>query len=320
MSNEQLKGIHHITAMTSSAEKNYHFFTEVLGIRLVKKTVNQDDIQTYHTFFADDVASPGTDMTFFDFPNNPKGKAGTNSISRSGFRVPSDEALTYWIDRFDQFHVKHEGISTLLGKKMIRFVDADEQAYQLVSDEGQPGVEAGIPWKKGPVPSEYGIVGLGPVEITISYLSVMESWLVNVLGFQKVAVEGNKHLYEVGKGGNGGQVILVEDKDSVAAVPGYGEVHHVAFRVEDRAALDSWINKLAEMDLPNSGYVNRFYFESLYVRVGHILFEFATDGPGFMQDEPYEKLGEKLSLPPFLEPKRQEIERAVRPFDTSRKE
>ncbi|STY44873.1 Putative ring-cleaving dioxygenase mhqO [Listeria grayi] len=140
------------------------------------------------------------------------------------------------------------------------------------------------------------------------------------IGLSKVAVEGNKHLYEVGKGGNGGQVILVEDKDSVAAVPGYGEVHHVAFRVEDRAALDSWINKLAEMDLPNSGYVNRFYFESLYVRVGHILFEFATDGPGFMQDEPYEKLGEKLSLPPFLEPKRQEIERAVRPFDTSRKE
>lgn len=320
MTNTTLKGIHHITAMTSSAEKNYKFFTNVLGIRLVKKTVNQDDIQTYHTFFADDVASPGTDMTFFDFPNNPKGAKGTNSISRSGFRVPSDEALTYWIERFDDFGVKHSGILTELNKKFIQFEDDDQQYYQLTSDENHPGVAAGIPWKKGPIPFEYAIVGLGPVEITVNYFELMEQWLTGILGFRKVLSEGNKYLYEVGEGGNGAQIILVEDNDSPVGKQGYGEVHHVALRVEDREELNYWIEKMNELGFPSSGYVDRFYFESLYVRIGHILYEFATDGPGFMQDEPYETLGEKLSLPPFLENQRDYIESAVRPFNTKRSE
>ncbi|MGY3749847.1 ring-cleaving dioxygenase [Vagococcus acidifermentans] len=318
MANTTIKGIHHVTAMTSSAEKNYEFFTKILGIRLVKKTVNQDDIQTYHTYFADDVAAPGTDMTFFDFPDIPKGKKGNNSISRTSFRVPSDKALDYWVARFDEHGVEHGEIETAFGKKIVKFIDFDEQNYQLISDENNKGVEAGIPWQRGPVPYEYAIVGLGPVEITVSYADTMKVWLTQVLGFRLVSQVDNRYLYETGEGGNGAQIIIVSEseEDLPNGMQGYGEVHHVAVRVEDREALNVWIDRINHMKLPNSGYVDRYYFESLYVRIGYILFEFATDGPGFMQDEPYETLGEILSLPPFLESQRAEIEAAVRPFDT----
>lgn len=135
-----LKGLHHVTAITSSAEKNYAFFTNILGMRLVKKTVNQDDIQTYHLFFADDKGSAGTDMTFFDFPNIPKGTHGTNEIYKTSFRVPTDASLEYWVKRFDKYDVKHEGITELFGKKVLSFVDFDDQQYMLVSDEFNEGV------------------------------------------------------------------------------------------------------------------------------------------------------------------------------------
>lgn len=317
----ELKGIHHVTAMTSSAEKNYHFFTEVLGMRLVKKTVNQDDIQTYHTFFADDRGSAGTDMTFFDFPGIPKGTKGTNSISKTSFRVPSDQALDYWLARFDQHNVAHTGLTSQFGNKSIQFVDFDGQQYQLISDEHNPGVPAGIPWQKGPVPYDYAIVGLGPIFLTVSSLDAMRLMLVEVMKMNEIAQEDNAYLFEVGEGGNGGQVIVEHRDDLPQAMEGFGNVHHVAFRVEDRAALEAWISRIQDYSLPQSGYVDRFYFESLYVRVGpHILFEFATDGPGFMQDEPYETMGEKLSLPPFLEAERTEIEKMVRPFDTTRRD
>ncbi|MDA3972649.1 ring-cleaving dioxygenase [Enterococcus thailandicus] len=311
-------GIHHVTAMTSDIKKNYQFFTDILGMRLVKKTVNQDDIQTYHTYYADDYGTPGTTMTFFDFPNNPKGEKGTNSISRIGFRVPTDAALEYYLRRFDEFAVKHEEISELFGKKILRFWDEDEQAYQLISDEKNVGVRPGTPWKNGPVPTEFAIYGLGPVEITISYFDDFRALFENVLTFKEIAVDGNRHLLEIGEGGNGAQVILVEDTTSPQGQQGFGEVHHVAFRLADRSSLEVWQKIFDDLGLPNSGYVNRYYFESLYVRLGHILVEFATDEPGFMEDEPYETLGEILSLPPFLENQRASIESAIKPFDTKR--
>lgn len=311
-------GIHHVTAMTSDIKKNYRFFTDILGMRLVKKTVNQDDIQTYHTYYADDYGTPGTTMTFFDFPNNPKGKKGTNSISRIGFRVPTDAALEYYLQRFDEFSVKHEEISELFGKKILRFWDEDEQAYQLISDEKNKGVRPGTPWKNGPVPTEFAIYGLGPVEITISYFDDFRALFENILTFKEIAVDGNRHLLEIGEGGNGAQVILVEDTTNPQGQQGFGEVHHVAFRLADRSSLKVWQKIFDDLGLPNSGYVNRYYFESLYVRLGHILVEFATDEPGFMEDEPYETLGESLSLPPFLENQRSSIESAIKPFDTKR--
>lgn len=316
MKNE-LIGIHHVTAMTDDAVRNYKFFTEVLGMRLVKKTVNQDDIQTYHTFFADDVGSPGTDMTFFDFPNVPKGTSGTNSISRTGFRVPNDAALKYYLERFKEFGVKNDGIQELFGKKILPFEEADGQKYQLFSDENNKGVEPGIPWKNGPVPEEKAIYGLGPIEITVSYYEDFKKTLMDVYGMKPTLEEDDVTLLDVGEGGNGGQVILRKD-ETTQAHQGYGQVHHVSFRVKDHEAIKQWEERYNELGMQHSGNVDRFYFEALYTRVGHILIELSTDGPGFMDDEPYETLGESLALPPFLEPQREYIESQVRPFDTRR--
>ena len=315
----QLKGIHHVTAITSSAEKIYEFFTYVLGMRLVKKTVNQDDIQTYHLFFADDRGSAGTDMTFFDFPGIRKGTHGTNEISKTSFRVPDDTALAYWEERLDRLKVTHSGINEQFGKRTLSFVDFDDQQYQLISDEFNKGVASGTPWQKGPVPLEYAITGLGPIFIGIENFDYFKELLEKVLLFKETNQEGPSHLFEVGEGGNGASVIIESTDNLPDGQQGFGTVHHVAFRVEDRAVLDEWTARMSSFGFPTSGYVNRHFFESLYVRVtDQILFEFATDGPGFMGDEPYETLGEKLSLPPFLEPKRAAIEKSVRPIDTVR--
>ncbi|NHC42681.1 ring-cleaving dioxygenase [Bacillus sp. MM2020_1] len=314
-----LKGMHHVTAITSSAEKNYEFFTEILGMRLVKKTVNQDDIQTYHLFFADDVGSAGTDMTFFDFPGIPKGVHGTNEISKTSFRVPTDAAIEYWVKRFDRLDVKHTGIKEQFGKKTLSFVDFDDQQYQLISDENNQGVAAGTPWQKGPIPLDYAITGLGPIFVRIANFDYFKEMMEKVLLFKEIAQEGAFHLFEVGEGGNGAQVVVEYNVALPQARQGFGTVHHAAFRVDDRSVLEEWIGHMESFGFQTSGFVDRYFFGSLYTRVApQILFEFATDGPGFMGDEPYETLGEKLSLPPFLEPKRDQIEKLVRPIDTVR--
>ena len=257
-------------------------------------------------------------MTFFDFPNNPKGQHGTNAITRIGFRVPNDAALEYYQERFDQFGVKHDGISELFGHKALRFEEEDGQRYQLVSDEHNKGVAPGTPWQEGPVPTDKAIYGLGPIEITVSYYEDFKVYLMQVYGMQVVASGEDYTLLEIGEGGHGGQVILRKDETSPQAQQGYGEVHHVSFRLADSEAIRHWAEKYDSLGISSSGLVDRFYFEALYSRVGHILIELSTDGPGFTTDEPYETLGEDLSLPPFLEPKRQEIEQAIRPFDTKR--
>ncbi|OCS82915.1 ring-cleaving dioxygenase [Caryophanon tenue] len=314
-----VKGMHHVTAITSSAEKNYEFFTYVLGMRLVKKTVNQDDIQTYHLFFADDRGNAGTDMTFFDFPGIQKGQHGTDEIYRSSFRVPTNEALAYWEARFDRLGIKHAGITEEFGVKTLAFEDFDEQQYALVSDEGQEGLASGTPWQNGPVPLEYAITGLGPVTIRIADFDYFHKVMEVAMQYTQIGQEGNFYLYEVGEGGNGARVIVEHNNTLPRARQGFGTVHHAAFRVNDRAEIEAWDERLRQIGFGTSGFVDRFFFQSLYARVANgILFEWATDGPGFMGDEPYETLGEKLSLPPFLEPKRAYIESVVRPIDTVR--
>lgn len=314
----KIRGLHHVTAMTSSAEKNYRFFTDILGLRMIKKTVNQDDIETYHLYFTDDTGAPGTDMTFFDFPGIPQGKKGTNTISRTGFRVPTDASLNYWADRFTQLNVDHSDIDERFGKKYLNFNDYDNQLFQLVSDETNQGVAAGTPWKNSNVPAEHSIIGLGPTIVTVSNFDHMKLVLENVLGFKETAQEGTMHQFEVGEGGNGATILVDFRDDLPPAQEGYGNVHHLALRVADDDALKYWIKKINDLEFPNSGFVDRFYFQSEYFMAApNVLFELATDGPGFLEDESYETAGEILSLPPFLEPKRKEIEEYVRPFDTS---
>ena len=314
-----LKGIHHVTAITSSAEENYEFFTNILGMRLVKKTINQDDINTYHLFFADDRGNAGTDVTFFDFQGIGKAQRGANEVSRVGLRVPNDAALAYWIKRFNHYNVAQEPIRTIFGKKALFFQDFDDQEYALFSDENNVGIGSGTPWLNGPVPVEYGITGLGPIFFRVNKLDDMSKILTQIMDLRHTQNEEALSLYEMGEGGNGASVIL-ETVNLPLASQGYGGVHHVAFRIEDKTELDQWIQRLNSVGAGHSGFVDRFYFKSLYTRLyPGILFEFATEGPGFIDDEePYETLGEKLALPPRFRDKRAYVESVVRPIDTVR--
>ena len=315
-----LIGIHHVTAITSNAQKIYEFFTHILGLRLVKKTINQDDINTYHLFFADDKGSPGTDMTFFDFKGVGKGKKGSNEVTRTSFRVANDEAITYWIKRFDTYHVKHEGVQTLFGRKVVYFEDFDGQLYALFSDENDQGIPSGTPWKKGPVPNEFAITGLGPIFFNASDLNRLDHVLTTMLFMTKIDTFENKHLYEMGDGGNGASVIVNQTDDNIHALQGYGSIHHVAFRIKDEKVLYEWIEHLNQIGARHSGFVDRFYFKSLYSRLyPGMLFEFATEGPGFIDDEEdYDILGETLALPPRFRNQRAYVESVVKPFDTVR--
>ncbi|MCZ8520478.1 MULTISPECIES: ring-cleaving dioxygenase [Paenibacillus] len=320
-----IKGIHHLSAMTGNAPGNYSFYTDVLGMRLIKKTVNQDDTSTYHLFYGDERGNPGTELTFFDFPGIPRGVPGINSISGTSLRVPSDAALAYWMKRFDERGVKHSGITGHAGREVIFFEDPEGQPLSLVSDERNSGVAGGKPWDRSPVPAEYGITGLGPVKLTVRRPEGTLAAL-RLLGFKEIArvpalAEGQEDLIilQAGDGGSGAEVQVEPRSDLPAARQGYGGVHHVAFRVDDKEELMAWIDILNRAGLPNSGFVERYYFRSLYFREpGGILFELATDGPGFDTDEPFETLGESLALPPFLEPQRASIEAKLKPLHTKR--
>ncbi|MGE6257412.1 ring-cleaving dioxygenase [Heyndrickxia sporothermodurans] len=320
----KLKGIHHVSAFTANASNNFHFYTKILGMRLVKKTVNQDNISVYHLFYGDEQGNPGTELTFFEIPNAARNHDGNNSISEISLRVKNDKALTFWKKRFEEMNVEHGEIETVFNRKSLRFKDFEGQRMILVSDENNEGVAGGIPWDKSQVPQEYGITGLGPVKLTVPYIEPTEGILTEIMGFHKKGqypstIQGQPDIivYETGEGGTGAEVHIEERKDLSRERLGRGGVHHVAFRVEDEVELRDWIQNIKGERIPNSGYVDRYYFKSLYFREPNgILFELATDGPGFATDEDLNHLGEALALPPFLEEKRSQIEERLKPLDT----
>ncbi|HZG72968.1 MAG TPA: ring-cleaving dioxygenase [Chondromyces sp.] len=316
-----LKGQHHVSAITANAGKNYEFYTKILGLRLVKKTVNQDDTSMYHLFYADERGNPGTDLTFFEIPHAGRTYQGTNSISITSLRVPNDESLQYWKRRFNDYGVEHDEISHESGRATLAFRDFEGQRLSLVSDEHNIGVAGGRPWNQGPVPVEHGIIGLGPVMLTVASLDRLMAVLVDILGFRKKGSymsDGREILiFETGEGGTGAEVHVLVRSDLPVQRPGRGSVHHVAFRVENEEELRKWIRYLKEQRISSSGFVERYYFKSLYFREPNgILFELATDGPGFEGDESFEHLGEKLALPPYFEDRRSEIEARLKPLDT----
>lgn len=318
----EIKGIHHVSAITANAQENVKFYTDVLGLRLVKKTVNQDEPSMYHLFYGDEKGNPGTELTFFEIPMAGRTYRGNNSISATSLRVPSNEALDYWKSRFEEMNVAHESIQTRAGRLTLPFTDFEAQRLILVSDEHDSGVKGGIAWDKSPVPNEYGIVGLGPTQLTISNTDVTAKLLTDVLGFRQKgqyssSVEGQPDLliYEAGEGGTGAEIHLEKRVDLPQERPGRGSVHHVALRVDNEEELKAWIQKLNEYGIPNSGFIDRFYFRSVYLKEPNgITIELATDGPGFDTDEELAHLGESLALPPFLENRREEIENNLKPL------
>jgi len=314
---QQLTGIHHLTAITANAQENLRFYTQTLGLRLVKKTVNQDDTSAYHLFYADGLASPGTDLTFFDWPVGHE-RRGTHSVSRTGLRVASLATLEWWRDRLADFKVKAGEIRDVAGRATLDFEDGEGQRFRLtVDDAGAPA----HPWKKSPVPAEHQIKGLGPITLSVPDIRNTEAVLVQVMNMRKTATypnpdgAGDVHVFSMGEGGPAAELHVAVEPDLPAAHQGAGAVHHVAFRAPDEEALHGWTERLRGFRLPSSGEVERFYFRSLYFREPNgILFEIATDGPGFAVDEPMETLGESLSLPPFLEPRRAQIEARLKPL------
>lgn len=317
----ELTGLHHVTAITAHASANVDFYTRVLGLRLVKKTVNQDDVSAYHLFYADAVGSPGTDMTFFDWDAIGPQKLGVGQISATAFRVPGRAALTHWVERFDELGVSHGEIYERNGRATLGFSDPEGQQLELV-DDSDALIEGGKHWSQSTVPVEWSLRGLEGITIAARGLEQVESVLLGVLGFRqsgKYFVDGNRAaVYEIGAGGPGAEVRVVERPDlPINVMNGAGGVHHAAFRTPNDEEQDEWHLRLSRAGLPVSPIIDRFYFHSIYFRIpSGVLFEIATDGPGFATDEPLDSLGESLALPPFLEPRRREIEANLKPIET----
>ncbi|MEO8398158.1 MAG: ring-cleaving dioxygenase [Chloroflexota bacterium] len=315
----QVHGVHHVTAVTGNVKANKDFFTQLLGLRLVKKSVNQDDTSAYHMFYADKLGTPGTDMTFFDWPQTAPDQRGTDSIVNTMFRVNGHAALDYWVTRFDAKQVKHNAVESFNGRDIVRFEDPEGQRLTLVDDQGADF--EGEVWDGVDVPPEFAIRGFYGVMLSVPHLAQMEPIFMTLLGFEKTAqqpsLDNAKEIvtvYAIDGGGPGKEVQVLEQPTSAHAFLGKGGVHHVAFRLKDDAEQKAWIERLASYQVRNSGVVDRFYFRSLYFRISQgILFELATDKPGFAVDESPETLGERLALPPFLEPKRKQIEAGLKP-------
>lgn len=311
-----LTGIHHLTAITADAPANKRFYTDTLGLRLVKKTVNQDDTSAYHLFYADGQATPGTDLTFFDWPA-ARERRGTHSISRTGLRVSKD-SLDFWAARLADTGLTRGEIAKLDGRDTLDFEDFEGQRFRLTADED------GIvhPWDDSPIPPEHQIRGLGPITISVPKLDPTKEVLTRVLNMREARDyaspdgQGQVHVFEMGDGGAAAELHVAVQPDLPAARQGAGAVHHVAFRTPDVETSREWAKRLDQFRIPSSGEVERYYFRSLYFREpGGNLFEIATDGPGFAVDEPMEALGETLALPPFLEDRRAQIEAGLKPLD-----
>jgi glyoxalase family protein len=315
--NMQLEGIHHLTAVSARIRDNKRFFTDTLGMRLVKRSVNQDDTSAYHLFYADAVGTPGTDVTFFDWPV-PRERRGTHSITRTSLRVGGPESLRWW-----ESHLKERGVTAARteerdGRLTLDLEDPEGQRLSLVAD----GSEEAHPWSKSPVPAAHQVRGLGPITMSVPDLRGTDTILRQALNMRPVReyphpddAKHTVHVYEMGPGGAAAELHVAVQPGLPVAHQGAGGVHHVAFRTPD-GDYDAWAERLNSLGIPNSGKVDRYYFRSLYFREpGGILFEIASDGPGFAVDENAETLGEHVVLPPFLEPQRASILAGLKPID-----
>lgn len=313
----QLHGIHHLTAVSASIRENLRFYTQTLGMRLVGRSVNQDDVSAYHLFYADAVGTPGTDVTFFDW-NMPAEKRGTNSVIRTMLRVANAESLEYWKQRLAELKVTHGEIIERDNRSVLELEDPEGQRLALIVDDGKG--DDPTPWKRSPVPAEHQIRGLGPIVMSVPDLRPTDSVLTRVMEMNHARTyeqdSRTVHVYSMKGDGPHAELHVAVEPNAPRARLGAGGVHHVAFRTPTESEYHAWTDRLNSFGIPNSGEIDRYYFRSLYFREpGHVLFEIATDGPGFTVDADVESLGEKVILPPFLESHRESIVAALKPLD-----
>lgn len=314
----EVGGLHHTSSVSAGISENAVFYTGVLGMRFVYKSINQDDVSMYHLAYGDSGAKSGTIVTFFDIPNAARNRPGRDEVANISLRVPSRESLEWWEGRLGGNGVERGEIQARYdGRPRLDFMDPEGHRVSLVADGGE-GMEAGDAWTGSDVPEEYAVRGLESVRLAVKSAPPTAVVLEKLLGFRKKAEydDGGTRIvvFESGVGGPGTEVHLEERPELSRARHGAGGVHHIAFRVKDDAEIEEWSRKVASVGMASSGVVDRHYFRSLYFREPNgVLFELATDEPGIgsVGDE---RMGSELVLPPFLEGRRAEIEANLKPI------
>ncbi|HEX9017212.1 MAG TPA: ring-cleaving dioxygenase [Chloroflexota bacterium] len=314
--NRQIPGIHHVTAIASNPQQNIDFYTGFLGLRLVKLTVNFDDPESYHLYYGDSVGSPGTALTFFAWPGAPRGRTGAGQVVTTSLSIPPD-SVDFWLERFSEHDVAFRGPDDRIEEKVISFLDPDGLKLELVAHADPHTVE---PWQDSPVPARYATRGFRGVTISETSPGATELLLAETMGLHRSEERDGRVRYET-PGEVPGRIV------DVLSEPGWppgrvavGTVHHVAWRAGDDQEQLDWRDEIAGLGIAVTPVIDRRYFHSIYFREpGGVLFEIATDPPGFAVDEPVDALGTSLKLPPWLEASRPQIERRLPPLTALRR-
>lgn len=311
---KHIPGIHHVTAIAGDPQRNLDFYTGVLGLRMVKLTVNFDDPGTYHFYFGDEAGHPGTILTFFAWPGARRGRRGNGQAAAFAFSVP-EGTMAYWRDRLREVSGLASASMSRFGQEIITFQDPDGMPVELVAE----GAASGSPWEAGPVPPANAIRGFHGVTLWEAESAPTARLLTETMGFRLVGSEGDRTRYAADGDNHGRIVDLVNPPNDPAGQMGAGVIHHIAWRTPDDAQQLAWRASLAQVGASVTPVIDRQYFRSIYFREpGGVLFEIATDPPGFTRDEPLDRLGTSLKLPPQYEPSRAEIERSLPPIRLTR--
>lgn len=309
----KIAGHHHISMLTKEINENNFFYKIILGLRRVKMTVNQDNPSMYHLFYGDKTGSPGTELTFFEMPYAGRTHRGTNAFTRIGLVVTSEASLLFWKERFVQYDIAYEEVKSYANRPALLFEDRDglRLAIQVEPEANAPLFEV---WNGSAVPTEHQIIGMGTIEIKVRRLQKLIHTLTEIFHYNAMEQPDGKIIFQSIEGSIFGEILAIE-KDGPREKPGRGSVHHLAIRAKDEAELQYWDEQVRQCGFQTTGILDRFYFKSLYFRESNgIMFEIATDGPGFTIDSDVESLGQQLDLPPFLEERREEIEATLKPL------
>lgn len=305
---DRILGLHHITAIADNAQRNYNFYTKVLGLRLVKKTVNFDDPGTYHFYFGNEIGTPGTILTFFPWEGIGRGRTGSGMATDIGYSVPPG-SFDFWVDRFKEFSVKQEEIKERFGEPYLSFEDPDGLKLELIIPTA---VDDRKGWETTAVKADVATKGFHNITLTVRNVTPTASILTDVFGYKLLQQEGNRYRFVTDAIDNAAIVDIIEAPNLAPGRGAGGTNHHVAFRVKDDNILMDFREKIAGKGLGITPKIDRDYFFSLYFREpGGVLFELATDNPGFTRDEPLEQLGTGLKLPKQYESSRKKIEEGL---------
>jgi len=314
----EIPGIHHITAIAGDPQRNVDFYVGALGLRMVKRTVNFDDPGTYHLYYGDESGRPGSLLTFFPWPGAPRGRVGSGQAAATSYSIPP-ESIGYWLDRLKRHQIATRGPEGRFGDQVISFSDPDGLPLELAASAESDLRE---PWREGPVPAEHAIRGFHGVTLLEERPEGTAGFLTETLGFRAAkeagaaaGATGERRRFSAGRGGPGAIVDVVAGPGSPRGIVAVGTVHHVAWRAPSDADQEEWRKKIAALGTNVTPIIDRKYFRSIYFREpGGVLFEIATDAPGFAIDESKDRLGLSLVLPPWLEPRRAELEAALPPI------